>query len=413
MSITMMSNIVYVVSITLSERIVDNSMFNFVFDRCEQGRPVANLTNGSASDTVYPYITPLRLLYYVRDHDYPTQIFHIDQELPQNCFYPVGLGFFDFSIDYFSLMSRRVLDLCKQGRLKILFYYHEGDNPYHEKQRLDSLCALHDLPLDCYRFISGNTEANKIENFVYFPDHELFYWQMSVRKNQQYLTGCKPHRHARQYDFTLLSRVHKWWRATIVSYLLQQNLLSRSLWSYNTISIGDRLEDNPIEVHKFPELDLEKFLANAPYACDSLSATDHNNHHTYVPEHYENSYMNLVMETLYDADQSGGAFITEKTFKPIRHGQPFVIFGASGSIKLLKDLGYRTFDHAIDNSYDQESNNTQRFIRTVNLLRQLKDQGLDYISQQCFDDVVYNQEYFEQSKYHRLQDLHQKLIVSI
>jgi hypothetical protein len=409
----MISNIVYVASIALSERIVDNLMFNFVFDRYEQCGPVANLTNGSASDTVYPYITPLRLLYYVRDHDYPTQIFHIDQELPQNCFYPIGLGFFDFSIDYFSLMSKQAFDLCKQGRLKILFYYHEGDNPHHQKQRLDSLCTLHDLPLDCYRFASGNTEANKIENFVYFPDHELFYWQMSVRKNQQYIAGCTVHVNRRDYDFTLLSRVHKWWRATIVNYLFQQNLLSRSLWSYNTISIGDQPEDNPLEVGSFQIQGLKNFLNNAPYTCDGLSSHDHNNHHIYVAEHYENSYMNLVLETLYDADQSGGAFITEKTFKPIRHGQPFVIFGTPGSVQLLKDLGYRTFDHVIDNSYDSELNNKQRFLKTVQTIKIIKKQGLDQIYQQCFDDVVYNQKYFEQSKYHRLHDLYKKLIVSI
>jgi len=158
---------------------------------------------------------------------------------------------------------------------------------------------------------------------------------------------------------------------------------------------------------------IDQFLKNAPYACDNLSSQDHNNHNNFVPDHYENSYLNLILETLYDADQSGGSFITEKTFKPIRHGQPFVIFGTPGSIKLLKDLGYKTFDHVIDNSYDSELNNTQRFIQTVDLLTQLKKQGLDQIYHQCFDDIVYNQKYFEQSKYHRLQDLHKKLIVSI
>ena len=410
----MMSNIVYVASIALSERIVDNPMFNFVFDRCEQGHPIANLVNGAASDTVYPYITPLRLLYYIQDHDYPTQIFQIDQELPQDCFYPVGLGFFDFTIDYFSLISKQALDLCKQGRLKILFYYHEGDNPYKQKKRMDSLCTLHNLSTNCYQFVSGNTEAKKIENFVYFPDHELFYWHMSVRKNQQYLSGCKPHQHPRDYDFTLLSRVHKWWRATVVSYLLQQNLLSRSLWSYNTISIGDMRKDNPLKVGpNFNIKGVDDFVKNAPYSCDNLSENDHNNHQVYVPEHYENSYVNLILETLYDADQSDGAFITEKTFKPIRHGQPFVIFGTPGSIKLLKDLGYRTFDNIIDNSYDSELNNKQRFLKTVQTLKAVKTLGPDQIYNQCFDDVVYNQKYFEQSKYHRLQDLHEKLIVSI
>lgn len=390
-------------------------MFNFIFDLIEQGQPRPNLAVGSAQDTVYPYITPLRLLYYVADHDYPVEICHIDQQLPSNSFYPVGLGFFDFNIDYFGLMSKQVRQYCRLGRLKILFYYHEGDNPFHEKQRLDSLCHAHNLPIDCYRFVSGNTKADQIQNFVYFPDHELFYWRMSVRRNQQDLVGCVAHQRPRAYNFTLLSRVHKWWRATIVSYLLQQGLLDQSLWSYNTISIGDRPEDNPIEVHKFPGLDqyMAQFVKKAPYTCDDLSEQDHNNHNTFVPDHYENSYINLVLETLYDADQSGGAFITEKTFKPIRHGQPFVLFGSPGSLQLLRQLGYRTFDSVIDSGYDHEHDNTQRFSKTLDTLVAIRNQGLDCISQQCFEDAVYNQQHFVASKYHRLKDLEQKLIVSI
>ena len=31
--------------------------------------------------------------------------------------------------------------------------------------------------------------------------------------------------------------------------------------------------------------------------------------------------------------------------------------GPAGSLATLRNLGYRTFDHAIDNSYDLETNN--------------------------------------------------------
>mgnify|MGYP003339467771 CR=1 FL=1 len=249
------------------------------------------------------------------------------------------------------------------------FYYHEGDNPLHEKSRIDALCEQHSLPLNGYRFISGNTQANNIENFIYFPDHELFYWRNGVVWNNQPQPGCEAHLRPRTHNFTALSRVHKWWRATVMCYLQREGLLDNSYWSYNTIDMGDQYCDNPIELWSFNiENDLHNFVAGAPYTCDTLNATEHNSHWTLVREHYEDSYCNLVLETFFDADGSNGAFISEKTFKPIRHAQPFVIFGTPGTLATLRSLGYRTFDHAIDNTYDTIENND---LRTQAVVKQL------------------------------------------
>lgn len=381
------------------------------------GRPYPNLapemdvSNGfhQMGDT-YPWIAPVRLLYYAADHSYTTNVYYIDQSFPADSFYPIGLAFFDFTIDYFSLMSDRVKDLCRQQQLTLLFYYHEGDNPANIKSRLDQLCEQHRLNPDCYRFVSGNTYANNLPGFVYFPDHELFYWRNSVIWNGQTMPGCVLGSRARQRDFTLLSRIHKWPRATIVAHLHQLGLLDNSYWSYNNIDIGDRYEDNPIELYQFPELKnyITEFLNNAPYRCDNLSSQEHNSHWTLVPEHFEDSYFHLVLETLYDADGTGGAFLTEKTFKPIRHAQPFVILGTPHSLKTLQELGYRTFDHAIDPIYDSIVHNTRRLKKTVDVIKHLKN-NLLVVFDQCRDDIEHNQKLFVASKYNRLNNLYLKL----
>ena len=61
-------------------------MFNFVFDREHLGRPYPNLApmmdarNGyhGMGDT-YPFIVPIRLIYYCHDHQYPINISYLDQ----------------------------------------------------------------------------------------------------------------------------------------------------------------------------------------------------------------------------------------------------------------------------------------------------------------------------------------------
>jgi hypothetical protein len=313
----------------------------------------------------------------------------------------VGLGFFNFDVDYFSLIPNGVFE----QNITVLFYYHEGDNPYAIKSRLDKLCQLHNLSTDCYRFISGNTAANNIPGFHYFPDHELLFWH----RNRE-VKCASVHLNPRPYDFTLLSRTHKWWRATVVTDLHRTGLLDHSQWSYNTIDIGDREQNNPIEIDSFDQLrsDVNAFLASAPYRCDDLSAEAHNDHHLTEIAHYTDSYFNIVLETHFDADGSGGAFLTEKTFKPIKHGQPFVIVGAPGSLTALRRLGYCTFDSVIDPTYDTINDNTKRWAAIRSLIETIKQNPREFFNN-CLDDILHNQQLFATSKYNRLNSLLKRL----
>ena len=389
--------------------------FNFVFDRRNDSRPYPNLApmiddpHGSYDSigNKWPRIAPCRLLLYCQDHGYPYRISYIDEPLPPQALYPIGLAWFDYNLDYFEMIRPDVLALLRQGQLTALFYYHEGDNPYRERERLNQLCQLHNLPNTCYYFVSGNTEADKIDNFVYFPDHELFYWRQGVIRNQVAQPHCEAHIRPRSRRFTLLNRIHKWWRATATARLQQAGLLDSAYWSYGNISIGDLPENNPIELKSFDGLSeyLQDFLQAGPYRCDDLTTEQHNQHWQRVDHLYSDSYCSLITETLYDAEQSGGAFITEKTFKAILNGHPFVIFGCPNTLATLRRLGYRTFDHAINNSYDAVTDNTKRFIQTIDTVQQIYNQDPYNWYLQCRDDIVHNQQLFVASKYQRLANL--------
>jgi hypothetical protein len=140
-----------------------------------------------------------------------------------------------------------------------------------------------------------------------------------------------------------------------------------------------------------------------------MTLDQQNDHHLTEYAHYTQSYCNIVLETHFDADQSGGAFLTEKTFKPIKHGQPFVIVGAPGSLAALRSLGYRTFDHAIDNSYDDEIDNTQRWIKIKSAIAKIKSQRMHDWFALCKDDAQHNQQLFCSSKQRRLNTLLERL----
>lgn len=67
------------------------------------------------------------------------------------------------------------------------------------------------------------------------------------------------------------------------------------------------------------------------------------------------SYITIIPETHFD-DEQETIFISEKTFKVIASHQPFMILGNRGSLKKLKDMGYKTFQGLIDESYDDLEN---------------------------------------------------------
>jgi hypothetical protein len=110
------------------------------------------------------------------------------------------------------------------------------------------------------------------------------------------------------------------------------------------------------------------------------------------------------LETHFDADQSGGAFLTEKTFKPIKHGQMFFVAGPAGSLQTLRNLGYRTFDGILDTSYDYDHNNTHRWIKLRNAIVRAQS-DLPALFARARSDIEHNQRLFLETKTTRLNIL--------
>ena len=351
----------------------------------------------------FPYTIPLRLQEYCDQHGVEINTFSINEPLPSNTFYPVGLSFFDFGIDYFTLLPAEVFHAVYHSRIRVLFYYHEGDNPARIKQRLDALVLQVRLPTDCYRVISANSAAADVPGFVYFNDFELWYYQRNLDQ-----PALPVHNQPREREFTVLNRLHKSWRATAMSDLQRHGVLDNSYWSYcETGSVGT---DNPIEIDSIEGLSAAaaEFLAGSPYVSDELDQHTRNNHSVTESKYHVNSYCNIVMETHFDADQSGGTFLTEKTFKPIKHGQLFFVAGPAGSLQALRDLGYRTFDSVLDNTYDRIANNTKRWQRLCGAIQQAQHRLADRF-EAARADIEHNQQLFLANKADRLNTLFTKL----
>lgn len=115
----------------------------------------------------------------------------------------------------------------------------------------------------------------------------------------------------------------------------------------------------------------------------------------YRKNEYLDSYIHIVTETSFEDDI---LFFTEKISKPIIGLQPFIVFSNKGFLKQLKKFGFKTFDSIIDESYDDEADNIERFLLITKEIKRLSLLSLDelhklYIS--VLDICIYNRNHLK------------------
>lgn len=109
----------------------------------------------------------------------------------------------------------------------------------------------------------------------------------------------------------------------------------------------------------------------------------------YKKEIYLNSYIYIVTETNFEKD----IFLTEKIINPMTVLQPFIVLGAHGYLKYLKELGFKTFDGFIDENYDNIENDGERYIAICNEIERLSNIDLKIIHDWYLsikDILIYN-----------------------
>lgn len=306
-----------------------------------------------------------RILYYLKQVGVNTTVV-LPSEAPLGAWYPMVIGWFDFACDYLGLVSESAMTRIKRKEMLLIFTYHEGDHPGRIRKRLDELCIQHGVDPSVTWLISGNSTADQYDQSVYWPELEFMYWRSIDRTNYAAF-----HTRPRSRNYTALCRIDKLWRKVFMSELWQQDLHTRGYFSYNQVDLGSEDDYYGCALSNSylasMQRQVDRFIAAGPFRVDNLDSNAHNTYSVNMTDLYADSYVNIVLETMIDIDDSGGVFVTEKTFKPIFNNQMFVIVSAANTLQHLKDLGYQTFGSLIDESYDAIENNQQRFEAVLEL----------------------------------------------
>ena len=101
-----------------------------------------------------------------------------------------------------------------------------------------------------------------------------------------------------------------------------------------------------------------------------------------------------VTETVYTGRRLQ---LTEKSFKPIALGMPFILSATAGSLAYLRSYGFRTFGEFWDESYDLETDDFVRAEKVAAVLKQLDDLSADEkqkLFQACWPTIEHNWNWF-------------------
>ena len=105
---------------------------------------------------------------------------------------------------------------------------------------------------------------------------------------------------------------------------------------------------------------------------------------------YNDTYFSLVGETVFAYPYS---FRTEKIWKPVAIGHPWIAAANYGFYRDMHKLGFKTFGHVIDESFDLIDNNRDRLNRIVTVVKDLCQQDLAEFLKECYTTCKYNQQH--------------------
>jgi hypothetical protein len=233
------------------------------------------------------------------------------------------------------------------------------------------------------------------ENFL----PKILDYDENIRSIDEYRTRWSADR---PYKFLFLNGRGRRHRRQLISRLT--NLLPESIWSNLDSAAG------PVQLldpkYEFEFYQNNTSVAHSGYVKYELFNNDWGE--IYLnPRTYLDTYFSLVTETVFDYPYS---FRTEKIWKPIAIGHPFIVASNAGYYRDLHQLGFRTFGNLIDESFDSIDNNQQRLERIAQVVEDLCQQNLSSFITAAQETCKYNQQLLAELRPRVRQEFPQRFI---
>lgn len=203
----------------------------------------------------------------------------------------------------------------------------------------------------------------------WYGDHDWFWFVMyDQHKNNDYNFDHS----VKIHDFFYLNKMARSHRRLLFQKLYEENLLNNSIISYRQPPyniILDKVYELP-GIEEYPIYGKDSIIFEKPYNVSAI---------------------NLVSET---NDNDTEIFMTEKIWKPILAGQPFLVHGNKNYLKKLKDLGFETYGKWLDESYDDVSERDKKIDKIKDVCAEVVKMDYKKFYDDCKNVRTNNQKQF-------------------
>jgi|APGre2960657404_1045060.scaffolds.fasta_scaffold00282_3 hypothetical protein len=283
-------------------------------------------------------------------------------------------GHIDFFKNNLNEINKQLFeDLKKINATIIINYSHEGHlNDFFITEILKTISykkiifLYNDYLNDYKKFESKNVKFIKVN---YYLNRSSRYFQTNFIDNNvnELLDYSK-----KEYYFLSFNQYPHHHRVKLISELHKKNIIDKFLISYNPKFyevLGGARYDFENQLKDLGYIDDYNFFISLPEKKVDFDTNFQISGYGFEDVAvYKKSAISLISDTIFFKRQG---FISEKVFKPIMYLQPFIIAGPPYYLQELRNMGFKTFDGFIDESYDAELDDKIRLDKIIKELQRI------------------------------------------
>ena len=289
----------------------------------------------------------------------------------------------------FDCISQKYLDDVREGRCKIVMYSalegYSGGKNNNDLSIINTWIQKANISPENVYYISGNLnidikQKEKGYNFTCIPFSVFDSW-CDILQIPNEVTKYLPEK-----LFVSYNRNPRYHRLYLLSELLKRDLLDKGLVSLGRtgfdIEVNKNVHDKINDLYELTPLTINQDISIN--LATNVEADD-----------YTKTFVSLVSESLSDDTI---LFLSEKIWKPIYMGHPFIVNGNPKTLEYLKSQGFKTFEQWWPESYDNITNTNGRIDAIVDIIQNLNSKNqneLIEMRKQMEPVLIHNQNHFK------------------
>jgi hypothetical protein len=226
--------------------------------------------------------------------------------------------------------------------------------------------------------------------------------------------------------YICLNGANRYHRSLLYSFLYNKKLLRDGIVSYKSKPQDPKLSSDSLtqnqnltSQHLSPDLKLlsidpftrinDRWIVKDPSIITMLQTTPMESYKNFSDTFgrltdpaivlAQQAFLYIVTETTFDYPV---CLLSEKMFKPIVARRPFLLVSGSGSLKTLKDLGFKTFNRWWNEDYDSMSDPTERMKAVLKIIETILCKSITELKdmyQEMQEVIDYNFDYHQTNFY--------------